>query len=295
MKKTPIFNGTATALVTPLRGAAIDFAALDRLIERQIAAHIPALVIGGTTGEAATLTDGERYELFRHVKDTVRGRCKLLFGTGTNDTAAAVKHTRMASSLGCDGVLCVTPYYNKGTEEGLIKHYLSIADSTDVPILLYNVPSRTGVSLNEKQLTRLADCEHIIGIKEAADSADRLVMLASFGDELLLYAGNDTQIYTTLSLGGHGVISVASNVIPAATDRICRLYFSGRHAESLSAQLHLLPLVRTLFLETNPAPVKAMLSMMGLCTPDVRLPLSTPSADTLAALRQALEGYAQEE
>ncbi|MBQ7314447.1 MAG: 4-hydroxy-tetrahydrodipicolinate synthase [Clostridia bacterium] len=295
MKKIAIFSGTATALVTPLRSGAIDFIALDRLIERQLQASIDALVIGGTTGEAATLTDGERYELFRHVKDTVRGRCKLLYGTGTNDTAVAVRHTRMAASLGCDGVLCVTPYYNKGTEEGLIRHYLSIADSADVPILLYNVPSRTGVHLNERQLKTLADCERIVGIKEAADSADRLVMLASFGDELHLYAGNDSQIYTTLALGGRGVISVVSNVLPVATGHICRAFFEGHREESLSAQLHLLPLIRSLFLETNPTPVKAMLSMMGLCTPDVRLPLTVPTEATMQVLQRTLQDYTNEE
>ncbi len=293
MKKTPVFRGTATALVTPFRDESIDYAALDQLIECQIAASVEALVIGGTTAEAATLTDEERYTLFEHVKDIVNGRTKLIFGTGTNDTAAAVRHTRMAASLGCDGVLCVTPYYNKGTDEGLVKHYLAIAAAADVPVLLYNVPSRTGVCLQEKQLHALAACEQIVGIKEAADSADRLVMLSSFGEDLHLYAGNDSQIYTVLALGGQGVISVVSNVLPTQTCAIARHFFQGEHSASLQAQLYLLPLIRALFLETNPAPVKAVLSMMGLCLPDLRLPLTNVTEKTAEALRRTLSAYIQ--
>ncbi len=291
MKKPPVFRGTATALITPFVGDSIDYAALDQLIERQISASVEALVIGGTTGEAATLTDDERYALFEHVKDIVNGRTKLIFGTGTNDTAAAVRHTRMAASLGCDGVLCVTPYYNKGTDEGLVKHYLAIAAAADVPVLLYNVPSRTGVCLQEKQLHTLAACEQIVGIKEAADSADRLVMLSSFGEDLHLYAGNDSQIYTVLALGGQGVISVVSNVLPMQTCAVARHFFKGNGNASLQAQWYLLPLIRALFSETNPAPVKTLLSMMGLCHPDIRLPLTQVTEATTRTLRRIMTTY----
>ena len=293
MKKTILFDGTATALITPFRDGAVDYPTLDALIERQLGAGIGTLVIGGTTAEAATLSDKERYALFRHTADHAGGRCRLIFGAGTNDTHAAVRHTRMAHSLGCDGVLSVTPYYNKGTEEGLVRHYLTIADSVDLPILLYNVPSRTGVQLTEGQLERLAEHPGIVGIKEAADSADRLVMLARFGDRLALYAGNDSQYYTALSLGGRGVISVASNLAPRAVDRIYRL-FAAAPAESRAMQLRLLPLIGGMFRETNPAPIKYMLSRRGLCSAEVRLPMSEPSEATCAYLDTLLAATEEE-
>lgn len=289
MKKNHIFDGTATALVTPFRDGLVDYATLDALMDRQLSLGIGTLVVGGTTAEAATLSDKERYELFRHTADYVGGRCKLIFGTGTNDTKAAVRHTRMAHSLGCDGVLSVTPYYNKGTEEGLVRHYLTVADSVELPIILYNVPSRTGVVLSERQLDRLAEHPGIVGIKEAADSSDRLVMLARFGDRLSLFAGNDSQTYTALALGGRGVISVASNLAPRAVDRIYRLFAAGDTKESLRMQLRLLPLMRAMFLETNPTPIKYMMSLRGLCSAEMRLPMAEPTESTRAAIGTLIE------
>lgn len=289
MKKKMIFKGTGTALVTPFRHGEIDYGALDTLIEEQIAAGIDALVVGGTTGEAATLSREERARLYEHAAGRIGGRTRLLFGTGTNDTAAAVEHTRMASALPCDGVLVVTPYYNKGTRAGIVEHYRRIADASRVPVLLYNVPSRTGVCLGEEELATLAEEENISGIKEAADSADRLVTLAAFGDSLYLYAGNDTQYYTVLALGGMGVISVASNLLPSAIGEIGRLYAEGRHREAAKVQIRYLPLIRALFRETNPAPVKYAMSLLGKCTPDLRLPLSVPGEETRERLRRELQ------
>ena len=272
MKKREIFRGVATALITPFKDGEIDFAALERLLERQINAGIDALVIGGTTAEAATLSDVERYELFERSKDIINGRCKLIFGTGTNDTRVAVRHTEFASRLGCDGVLVVTPYYNRGTADGVIRHYEIIADASDVPVLLYNVPSRTGVNLSLNTLMRLAENEKIVGIKEASDSLDRLMSISSI-DGLDLYSGNDSQIYPILSLGGLGVISVVSNIYPEQTIDICKQYFANNREMSLKSQQDLFPVISSLFLETNPAPIKYAMHKKGLCTPEMRLPM----------------------
>lgn len=279
MKKTEIFRGVGTAMITPFKDERIDYESLERLIERQIDAGIDALIIGGTTAEAATLSDVERYELFKASKDMIGNRCKVIFGTGTNDTRVAVKHTEFASRLGCDGVLVVTPYYNKGTQSGVIRHYERIAEASDVPVLLYNVPSRTGVNLSLDTLIRLSENEKIVGIKEASDSLDRL-MAISLIERLDLYSGNDSQIYPVLALGGLGVISVVSNLYPRETMEICKQYFSNKRDNSLLLQQKLLPLINTLFLETNPSPIKYALSKRGLCSEEMRLPMYPPSDET---------------
>lgn len=277
MNKELIFKGSACALITPFSDGEIDYAALDKLIEKQIAGGTAALVIGGTTAEAATLTDYERYKLFDFAAERCVGRCKLIFGTGTNDTKKALEHTREAGRRGCDGVLVVTPYYNKGTDSGIVKHYLQIAEASPAPVLLYNVPSRTGVNLPLSVVSILAEHENIVGIKEAGDSADRLVALRELGASLALYAGNDSATYTVLSLGGAGVISVMANAYPEWMARICDLYFDGKGEQSLVEQIRALPLIRALFCETNPAPIKFLLSELGLCKNELRLPLDRVS------------------
>ncbi len=289
MKKKTVFCGVGTALITPFREGEIDYEALGRLIEQQISGGVDAIVIGGTTGEAATLSDDERYRLFDFSAERIRGRTRLVFGTGTNDTRAAIRHTKYAERVGCDGVLLVTPYYNKGTEDGVEKHYLKIAESVDLPTILYNVPSRTGVNLGINLLMRLAEHPNIVGIKEASDSADRLVTLAALSDSLDLYAGNDSQIYTTLSLGGKGVISVMSNLLPRVTHEICERYFSGKYTESLALQLGLLPFIKSLFTETNPSPIKYAMAECGLCSGEVRLPLAEPRESTKALVLAEME------
>ena len=226
MKKI-LFSGCATALITPFKNEKIDYQSLEALIEAQIEAGIGALVIGGTTGEAATLSDRERYTLFEFAAERVRKRVPLIFGTGTNDTRVAIAHTRAAERIGCDGALVVTPYYNKGTEEGVYRHYMKIAEASELPIILYNVPSRTGINLGIGLLRRLSESEKIVGIKEASDSADRLAALSELGDKLPLYAGNDSQLYTTLALGGKGVISVVSNLYPEKMTAIFKAFVSG--------------------------------------------------------------------
>ena len=290
MKKVEIFRGVGTALITPFLGGEIDYKTLEELIERQIKAGINALVIGGTTAEAATLSDEERYELFRRAKEIIGGRCKLILGTGTNDTRVAVRHTEFASRLGCDGVLVVTPYYNRGTADGVIKHYEAIANASEVPILLYNVPSRTGVNLSLDTLERLAENERIVGIKEASDSLDRLVGISRI-DGLALYSGNDSQIYPVLSLGGLGVISVLSNLYPEETIDICKQYFANNEDKSLDLQKSLLPVINALFLETNPSPVKYAMSKNGLCKADMRLPMWLPTKVTRDKIDGIIEAY----
>lgn len=290
MKKVEIFRGVGTALITPFKNGRIDYPTLERLIERQIEANIDALVIGGTTAEAATLSDRERYDLFSESKKMIDGRCKLIYGTGTNDTRVAVKHTRYASRLGCDGVLVVTPYYNRGTAEGVIKHYEEIANASDVPVLLYNVPSRTGVNLTLDTLRKLADNERIVGIKEASDSLDRLVAVSGISG-LALYSGNDSQIYPVLSLGGLGVISVVSNLYPKETSNICKQYFANNAQNSLKLQQSLLPVINALFIETNPAPIKYAMSKKGLCRPDMRLPMWLPTKLARDKIDKAINEY----
>ena len=289
MKKKKIFSGASCALVTPFCGGDIDYKALGRLIDFQIDSGISALVIGGTTAEAATLSDDERYKLYTFAKGKIAGRTRLILGTGTNDTRVALAHTKFAERLGCDGVLLVTPYYNKGTEGGIEKHYLSIAESVDLPIIVYNVPSRTGVNLGLSLLDRLADHPNIVGIKEASDSIDRLVNLAVFKDRLWLYSGNDSQIYPTLALGGIGVISVMANIIPKVTATLCNSFFEGKHTESLDLQLSLLPFIRALFIETNPSPIKYAMAERGLCSSEVRLPLAEPRESTKTEIIKQLE------
>ena len=286
--KKEIFRGAATALITPFSGGEIDYPALSRLIEYQIKGEIDALVIGGTTAEAATLSDEERYKLYTFAKGKIAGRTKLILGTGTNDTRVAIAHTRFAERLGCDGVLLVTPYYNKGTESGIEKHYLSIAECADLPIILYNVPSRTGVNLGFNLLERLSEHPNIVALKEASDSMDRLVTLSAFGDKLHLYSGNDSQIYPIIALGGRGVISVMSNLLPKTTHRLCQSFFDGEYAEALHLQQKLLPFIKSLFIETNPTPIKYAMSTRGLCSPEMRLPLAEPRESTKEAIIKEL-------
>lgn len=289
MKKQTIFKGVGTALITPFKNGRIDFNALEHIIEKQIKARVGALVIGGTTGEAATLSDVERYTLFEFVHEKAAGRVKLIFGTGTNDTRAAVRHTKRAAEIGCDGVLVVTPYYNKGTYSGVVRHYEEIAGATSLPVILYNVPSRTGVNLTLSQLNQLSDIENVVAIKEAGDSMDRYVSLSAIGENLSLYAGNDSQIYTTLALGGLGVISVMSNVVPRLAVEICESFFAGEHEKSRALQIGALPLISALFLETNPAPIKYAMQKVGLCENALRLPLIEVGKECESAINAALK------
>lgn len=275
MTSNPIFRGVATALITPLNESGIDFSAFARLIDWQIAEGVAALVIAGTTGEGPTLTDEEHRAAVRFAVEHTAGRVPVIAGTGSNDTAYAVDLTKYCCEVGADAMLVVTPYYNKATQNGLIKMYTTIADASTKPLILYNVPSRTGVNIQPKTCAALADHPNIAAIKEASGNISQIVELASLvGDRMDIYSGNDDQITPILAMGGAGVISVLSNVLPRRTTEICDRFFSGDVVGSAELQCELLPLINALFSEVNPIPVKAAMAAMGWCENYLRLPLT---------------------
>ena len=275
MTNNPIFRGAATALVTPLNEKGVDYAQLERLINWQIDEGIDALVIAGTTGESSTLTDEEHRELFEKAIKMIDGRVPAIAGTGSNDTAYAVDLTQCACELGYDGMLVVTPYYNKATQNGLIKMFTTIADASTKPLILYNVPSRTGVDIATSTYAALADHPMIQAIKEASGNLSKVAETAHLvGDKLDIYSGNDDQILPILALGGAGVISVLSNPMPKVTSRMCHAFFEGNIEESRKLQLDLIPLINALFCEVNPIPAKAAMAAMGYCEDYLRLPLT---------------------
>ena len=279
MTKNPIFRGAATALVTPLNENGIDYVQLKKLIDWQIDQGIDALVIAGTTGEGSTLTDEEHRKLLREAIKMIDGRVPAIAGTGSNDTAYAIDLTKYACELGYDAMLVVTPYYNKTTQKGLIKMFTAIADASTKPLILYNVPSRTGVDIAPSTYAALADHPMIQAIKEASGNLSKVAETAHLvGDKLDIYSGNDDQIIPILSLGGAGVISVLSNPMPKETSRMCHDFFEGNIEAARKAQLDLIPLTDLLFCEVNPIPVKAAMSAMGFCEDYLRLPL-TPMED----------------
>ena len=275
MKKHSIFEGVATAIVTPMDATgAVDYAAFERLINWQIQQGVPALVICGTTGEGSTLSDEEHRQVFRFAMDVARGRCVMIAGTGSNDTAYAISLTQCACELGYDAMLVVTPYYNKTTQKGLIAMFTAIADASTKPIILYNVPSRTGVGITPATYAALADHPMIWAIKEASGNISQVVETAALvGDKLDIYSGNDDQIVPIMACGGKGVISVLSNVIPKQTVELCQKFFDGDVAGAMELQKKYLPLTNALFCEVNPIPVKAATAAMGFGENAVRLPL----------------------
>lgn len=279
MKQTSIFRGAATALITPLTNEGIDYEQFRRLIDWQIAEGIDALVIAGTTGEGSTLTDEEHREAIRFSVEVADGRVPIIAGTGSNDTAYAVDLTRYACEVGADAMLVVTPYYNKATQLGLIRMYETIADASDKPLILYNVPSRTGVNIEPQTYRALAEHPNIAAIKEANGNISKILETRALVGEMLdIYSGNDDQIVPILSVGGAGVISVLSNLMPRQTAELCRRYFEGDVQGSLQMQCDYLPLIQALFCEVNPIPVKAAMAAMGFCEDFLRLPL-TPMED----------------
>lgn len=284
MKTKTIFEGAATAIVTPLTEEGVDFAAFGRLIDWQIDGGIDAIVVCGTTGESSTLTDEEHRDAIRFAVERVNHRVPVIAGTGSNDTAYAVDLAKFSEQAGADAHLVVTPYYNKATQRGLIKMYETIADACSLPMILYNVPSRTGVNIEPTTYAALADHPNIAAIKEANGNISKIVeTVALVGDKLDLYSGNDDQIVPILACGGRGVISVLSNLLPRQTSEICRRFMAGDVRGSMQMQAHYLPLVNALFSECNPIPVKAAMSAMGFCEDYLRLPL-TPMEDAHRAV-----------
>lgn len=275
MKKETIFTGAATALITPLTADGVDFEKFGALIDWQIAEGIDGLVICGTTGEGSTLTDEEHRAAIAFAVKKAAGRVPIIAGTGSNDTDYAVDLTRYSSEAGADAMLVVTPYYNKATQKGLVQMYRTIADASDKPIILYNVPSRTGVNIEPATYLALAEHPKISAIKEASGNFSKIAeTIALVGDRLDVYSGNDDQVVPMLALGGKGVISVLSNLLPAQTSRMCKLFFEGKTEESAKMQLAYMPLIQSLFCEVNPIPVKAAMAAMGYCENFLRLPLT---------------------
>ena len=276
MTNNPIFKGIATALITPFAAnGEVDYEAYGRLIDWQIESGIDALVACGTTGEGPTLTDEEHKEVIRYTVERSAGRVPVIAGTGSNDTAYAIELTKFSSEVGADAMLVVTPYYNKATQNGLYQSFTAIADASTKPIILYNVPSRTGCGIQPATYARLAEHENIQAIKEANGNISAIVETASLvNGKLDIYSGNDDQIVPVLSMGGAGCISVLSNLLPRETCEITRRFFAGDVAGAAELQMKYVPLINALFCEVNPIPVKAAMHAMGYCEDILRLPLT---------------------
>ena len=275
MASSHIFKGVATALITPMNANGVDYDSLAKLLDWQLEQGINALVIAGTTGEGSTLTGPEHEKVIEFSVKRVAGRVPVVAATGSNDTAYAVYLTKFACDAGADGILAVTPYYNKATQNGLVKMYTAIADASTKPLILYNVPSRTGVNIEPETYAKLADHPMISGIKEANGNISKIVQAFQLvGDKLDIYSGNDDQIVPILAMGGKGVISVLSNPMPKKTVEICDKFFAGDVKGAAALQCELLPLINALFSEVNPIPVKAAMSAMGFCENYLRMPLT---------------------
>ena len=277
--KTQIFEGMATALITPLTENGFDYEAFGKLIDWQIEEGINALVICGTTGEASTLSDEEHRDAIRFAVERANRRVPIIAGTGSNNTEYAIDLTRFACEVGVDGVLVVTPYYNKATQNGLIKMFTSIADASTVPVILYDVPSRTGTAIEPKTVAVLAEHPNIVGLKAASGNISKIAETIHLcGDKITVYSGNDDQVIPIMALGGKGCISVLSNVLPRESVAMCQKFFQGDVKAAAKMQLDYLPLINALFSEVNPIPVKAAMAKMGFCEDYLRMPL-TPMED----------------
>ena len=290
--KKSIFTGAATAIVTPFKNGAIDYESFGKIIDAQIDGGIDAIVVAGTTGEAATLTHEEHCECIKYTVEKVAGRVPVIAGTGSNDTAYGIELSKYACEVGADALLLVTPYYNKANPKGLIKNFLRTADETDKPIILYNVPSRTGCNISLPVYRELAKHERIVAVKEASGNLSSIAELfAECGDYFDIYSGNDDQIVPVMSLGGKGVISVLSNLLPAETHQLCQHCLDGNFAEAAKMQLEYLKLINALFCEVNPIPVKTAMNLLGACDIEMRLPLDEMDDTNKAKLVSVMKEY----
>lgn len=289
MKQT-IFTGSCVALITPFHpDGSVNFEKLGELIELHIAHHTDAIAVCATTGEAPTISDEEHLKTLQYAVQKAAGRIPVIAGTGSNDTAHAIHFSQYAQSIGADGLLLVTPYYNKTTQRGLIAHYRAIAESVTLPIILYNVPSRTGVGITPETLNTLADIPNIAAIKEASGNvALASEMMRLCGDRLDFYSGNDDIVVPLLSIGFRGVISVAANIVPDEMHQMCQLYFDGKGTDAAAMQLSYLELINALFCEVNPIPVKEAMNLLGYEVGQVKLPLYEIAPENREKLKQAL-------
>ncbi len=287
-----IFKGSGVAIVTPFNERGVDFKKLEELVEWHIKSKTDAIVVCGTTGEASTMTEQERKETIKFVVDLVNKRIPVIAGTGSNNTAATISMSKWAEKIGVDAILVITPYYNKTTQKGLVEHYKTIANSVTSPIIIYNVPSRTGLNINPSTLLKLCAMPNIVAIKEASGNISQIAQIKALcGDNLDIYSGNDDQVIPILSLGGFGVISVLANIIPTDIHNMCELYLKGEHAKALEIQLGYLPLNNSVFIETNPIPVKTAMNLMGMEVGPLRLPLCEMEENNLQFLKKELKAY----
>ncbi len=291
MKET-IFKGAAVAVITPFTEEGINFEELGRILEDQIKGGTDAIVITGTTGESAAMSDEEHRAAIKYAVDKVNKRIPVIAGTGSNETSYAIELSKYAEKVGADGLLVVTPYYNKCTQNGLIRHYNMIADSVSIPLILYDVPSRTGVGIKTDTYVELAKHPRIVAVKEASGDLSAILRLRhACGDELAVYSGNDDQILPILSLGGKGVISVLSNVAPKDTHVICQLFFDGKLEAASKLQLDYTDLIDALFCEVNPIPVKTAMNLMGYQAGPLRMPLTAMEPAHVEQLKKALANH----
>ncbi len=288
MKKAP-FTGSGVAIVTPFDGNKTNYEAFGEIIEQQISGGTDAIIVCGTTGEAATMPDAEHLVAIKYAVEKTAGRIPVIAGTGSNDTVHAVYLSQKAEEYGADGILTVTPYYNKTSQHGLIKHFKTIAESISIPVILYNVPSRTGMAISIDTLKELAKIPNVVGIKEASGDISYAAKVAAEIPELNIYSGNDDMIVPMLSLGAKGVISVLANVMPKETHDICALYFEGKTDMSRQLQLKLLKLINDLFIEVNPVPVKTAMRLMGFNVGELRAPLCDMTDEHLAVLKAEMK------
>ena len=287
--KTPLFTGACTALVTPFLNGKVNFPMLETLLMRQAEAGIRAIVICGTTGESPTLSDEEKITLFQQAKEITGNGCAILAGTGSNDTAHAVALSRAAEEVGADALLIVSPYYNKATPDGLFAHYSAIAASVHIPVVIYNVPSRTGVDIPVSVYQKLSRIPNIAGVKEASTDITKIARIkAACPADFAVWSGNDDQTVPVMSLGGQGVISVLSNVAPVETQAMAQAALAGDFDTASALQIELLPLIELLFCEVNPIPVKAAMKLIGYDCGDCRLPLTPMRAENRRKLEELL-------
>lgn len=291
MKKLP-FTGSGVALITPFKpDGTPNYEKLDEILEMHIKNKTDAVIICGTTGEASTLPDSDHLEIIRHTVKTVNKRIAVIAGTGSNYTDHAIEFSKKAEEFGCDGVLCVTPYYNKATQKGLVAHYTAIANAIKIPVILYNVPSRTGVNISVEALKELAKVENIVAIKEASGNMSYAMKVRREVPELYMYSGNDDLIVPIMSIGGSGVISVVANILPLETHNICEYYKNGETEKSAKLQLDMLDVINNLFIEVNPIPVKTAMNVLGYEVGGLKLPLCEMEEKNLEILKKSLKSY----
>jgi 4-hydroxy-tetrahydrodipicolinate synthase len=287
-----LFKGSGVAIVTPFTESGVDFKKLEELLEWHIENKTDAIVVCGTTGEASTMTENEKKETIKFTVDVVKKRIPVIAGTGTNNTAYSIEMSKWAESIGVDGLLIITPYYNKTSQRGLIEHFKAIDNAVNTPIILYNVPARTNVNINPDVLLKLTELKNVVAVKEASGDLSQIAKIKALcGDKIDIYSGNDDQIIPILSLGGVGVISVLANVIPKEVHDMCELFLSGKTNEALDIQIGTLELANTLFIEPNPIPVKTALNLMNYNVGPLRLPLYKMEGENLEKLSNVLRKH----